>query len=84
MIDLIKKIIGSRDAASEKQSAVGDINLATCALLLELAHIDGKFSRKERDDIADIFKTRYSLSEEEVNELIKVTGFTPQHWRCYD
>jgi uncharacterized tellurite resistance protein B-like protein len=70
MIDLIKKIIGSRDAASEKQSAVGDINLATCALLLELANVDGKFNEQEKNNITDIFKTRYNLSESEVDKLI--------------
>ena len=71
MIDLVKKIIGNGQTEKQKKISAGDTNLATCALLLELAHIDGKFSKKERNDITDIFKTRYSLSEEEVNELIK-------------
>ncbi len=71
MIDLIKKIVGGNETGSEKKSDTGDINLATCALLLELANVDGKFSRQERDNITVIFKTKYSLSDEEVNELIK-------------
>ena len=71
MIDLIKKIIGNNDAASEQKAKIRDINLATCALLLELAHIDGKFSKQERDDITNIFRTKYNLSEKAINELIK-------------
>ena len=71
MIDLIKKIIGDRGTDREKKTADGSINLATCALLLELANVDGKFSKQEKDNITDIFKTRYGLSEKEVNELLK-------------
>ena len=71
MIDLIKKIIGDRGTDREKKTGDGSINLATCALLLELANVDGKFSKQEKDNITDIFKTRYGLSEKEVNELLK-------------
>ena len=71
MIDLIKKIIGSNGTDSEKKAETGDINLATCALLIELANIDGKFSKQERHNITNIFKTKYALSDEEIDELIK-------------
>lgn len=71
MIDLLKKMIGSRETGGRNNSNAVDIKLATCALLLELAHVDGKFNRQERDNITEIFKTKYSLSEDEVNELIK-------------
>ena len=71
MIDLIKKIIGSKEVDSEEKTDNGDINLATCALLLELANIDGEFSKEEKDNITVIFKTKYALSEEEIKELIK-------------
>ena len=70
MIDLIKKIIGGRETDSIKKNGDRDINLATCALLLELAHIDGQFSKQERDNITVIFKTKYNLSEVEIGELI--------------
>jgi uncharacterized tellurite resistance protein B-like protein len=71
MIDLIKKIVGSKVTDNLKKDGAGDVNLATCALLLELAHIDGKFSKQERDNITGIFKTKYGLSEQEVKELIE-------------
>ena len=71
MIDLFKKIIGSNDTDNEKKADNRDINLATCAILIELANADGKFNEQEKDYIADIFKTKYGLSEAEVNELLK-------------
>ena len=71
MIDLLKKMIGNKESDIEKKTDTGDINLATCALLLELANIDGEFSEQERNNITDIFKTKYALPEEEIHELIK-------------
>ena len=71
MIDLFKKIIGNNGADNEKKADNRDINLATCAILIELANVDGKFNEQERDDITNIFKTKYGLSEAEVNELLK-------------
>ena len=71
MIELIKKIIGDRETGRKQKAGPGNINLATCALLLELANVDGKFSKQEKDNITDIFKTKYGLSEIEVNELLK-------------
>lgn len=71
MIDLLKKIIGSNGTKIDPKAENGNINLATCALLLELANIDGEFSKEERDNIANIFKTKYDLRDEEINGLIK-------------
>lgn len=73
MIDLIKRIIRAKANDNEKRYCAGDINLATCALFLEIANIDGKFSTEEKERIVNIFKTKYDLSEEEVNELIKTS-----------
>lgn len=73
MIDLIKKIMGSKDPVSDKKAEKRDINLATCAILLELANADGKFGKEEQDEIIRIFKTKYNLSETEANELLKLS-----------
>ena len=71
MIDLIKKILGSGNTDSDKKAEVRDINLATCAILIEMANADGKFSKGEKDNIINIFKTQYNLSEEKITSLIK-------------
>ena len=71
MIDLIKKIMGNKESEDGEKAEKRDINLATCAILLELANADGKFNKQEKDDIIKIFKTKYNLSESEANELLK-------------
>ena len=71
MIDLIKKIIGSKEPVREEKTDKRDIHLATCAILLELANADGEFSTDEQNNIIEIFKSNYNLSEPEINELIK-------------
>ncbi len=71
MLDLIKKIMGSKEADSGEKADGRDLNLATCAILIELANADGKFNKQEQDDIIKIFKTKYGLSEKDANDLLK-------------
>ncbi|MDZ7699041.1 MAG: TerB family tellurite resistance protein [Deltaproteobacteria bacterium] len=56
----------TRDRASED-----DIRMATCALLLELSHIDGKFSERERDLIIDILQRKYGLDQNKTVSLME-------------
>ena len=51
-----------------------DIRIATCALLLEMANIDGEFSDSERNRIISILKRDYQLSEKHALELIKASN----------
>ena len=73
MLDLFKKIIGNKQSAKSEKSETSekDIHLATCALLVELAGIDGEFSSQEKDNIVSIFKTKYQVSDEDIKELLK-------------
>ena len=50
-----------------------DIRIATCAILLEMAKIDGEFSESEREDIFSIIKKRFDLSDDHILELITVS-----------
>jgi len=49
------------------------IHVATCAILLEMAGIDGEFSESERRNITSIFKNRYNLSDDEISSLIEAS-----------
>lgn len=49
------------------------VHVATCAILLEMAGIDGEFSESERQNIASIFKNRYNLSDDEISSLIEAS-----------
>lgn len=77
MIDLVKKFFGkSRSDVSrpDKETASHDVRIATCALLLEMAHIDGEFSESERESIINIIKKDYDLSDEHAVALIEAAG----------
>jgi uncharacterized tellurite resistance protein B-like protein len=73
MIDLVKRLFGNREGdrspAAEGRSDY-EIKVATCALLLEMSHIDGVVSQEERDRIVSILEKEYGLSHEEVEGLI--------------
>ncbi len=76
MIDLVKKYFGrsARDEGDQDVDASHDIRIATCALLLEMANIDGEFSDSERNRIISILKRDYQLSEKHALELIKASN----------
>ena len=51
-----------------------NIEAATCAVLLEIAKIDEEFTNEEQKIINNILKKKFSLTDEEVKNLIKLTS----------
>ena len=77
MIDLVKKFFGKsrRDVSGGEEATTShDVRIATCALLLEMAHIDGKFSESEKESIINIIKEDYDLSDEHAAGLMEAAG----------
>ena len=73
MIDLIKKLFGPKEGENDTaQQGAGthDIRVAACALLLEMATIDGEFSAVEKEHIVGILKEEYNFSDETATELM--------------
>lgn len=72
MIDFIKKFFGP-DAERAPADAAGrdDILVATCALFLEMAEIDGEFDEAECRHIVSLMQTHFELSEDYAVELAK-------------
>ena len=72
MINHLKAIFERRNTKdSTRDSASSDeIRIATCALLLELSHIDGKFSERERGLIVDILQEKYGLDPDKTASLM--------------
>lgn len=48
------------------------LQLAACALLLELAHADEEFSSVERTHIEAVLRRHFALGEEEARELMRL------------
>ena len=57
----------STESAEEKSER---ISLATCALLLEMAHADSEFGDEEKILIISILKDKFNLSNSDASELI--------------
>ena len=73
MIDVVKKFFSKRsETVSQDPSRESghDVRIATCALFLEMAKIDGEFSDSEQESIIAILKKDYDLSEECAGELL--------------
>ena len=55
---------------NEKQTTEHDVRVATCALFVEMARIDEKFTKAEVDTILSILKDKYGLSQEHADALL--------------
>ncbi|HEB71794.1 MAG TPA: TerB family tellurite resistance protein [Nitrospirae bacterium] len=51
-----------------------DLRVATCAVMLEIANIDGNFSEAERKRIVSFLESNFGLSGEIASELIEKAG----------
>ena len=76
MIDLFKKFFGlpdDTDSTSPHGKDAHGIQVAACALLLEMAAIDGEFSDVERDRIVHILQREYDFSNETAAQLMSAS-----------
>ena len=79
MLEAIRRFVRERLAGPEPPSAPGKesaspsrIQLAACALLLELAHADDEFSPAEQQHIENTLKRHFGLDEATAAELIRL------------
>jgi uncharacterized tellurite resistance protein B-like protein len=73
MIDVVKRFFNKATPKVNEASGRNtehDIRVATCALFVELAGIDEKFTKEEMNTIVSILKERYGLSPEHADALI--------------
>ena len=73
-MDILKKLFGETagDSSSREQGGrLRDARVATCALFLEMANTDGRFSEQERKTVLAAVKKEYALSDETVAELVE-------------
>ena len=72
MIENIKKLFAEKiqPAKEEEHQDQRKISIATCALLLEMAHADSEFSDEEKQPILDILKVNFELTEKDAEDLL--------------
>ena len=74
MIEMMKKFFSKTEengSPGNRKETFHDVRIATCALFLEMAKIDGEFSDAEQENIVSILKEKYDLSDNETAELIQ-------------
>ena len=74
MIDLLRRFFGkvaSEASVDTEEKTSHDVRIASCALLLEMANIDGEFSEEEKENILTILKQDYQLSDEHATALMQ-------------
>jgi len=76
MLDSLKHFF-SKDAAElsdrESRQSSHDVLVATCALFVEMARIDDKFTQTEMETILAILQEKYGLSRQHADELLAET-----------
>ncbi len=63
--------IGNESSADVKSR---NLQIATCALLMEMAASDDDFTSDEKARITAILKSRFDLNDVQVNELLELTS----------
>jgi uncharacterized tellurite resistance protein B-like protein len=78
MLDAIRQFVSERlvkGGSSEESGGAGGptpVQLAACALLLELAHADGEFSAEERSHIERTLVRHFGLDDGTAGELMRL------------
>jgi len=72
MIESIKNLFAEKmqPVQEEKQPQQNKISIATCALLLEMAHADSEFSDEEKKQILNTLIESFNLAEKDAEDLL--------------
>ena len=76
MLNFLKEILLDKtegDHQSNSKNSELKLQIATCALFLELAHADDKFTIDEEEKIIQIMKETFELNEKYVLDLIELS-----------
>jgi uncharacterized tellurite resistance protein B-like protein len=73
MLDIFKRFFSKIETETVKnvdQATEHDVRVAACALFVEMARIDEKFTAAEMETILSIVQDRYGLSREHADVLV--------------
>lgn len=66
MLDFLRRVFGEGKTPPTEH----DVRLATCALFVELATIDGEFTDKEVDIILSFLREQYGIANDQAEALL--------------
>jgi uncharacterized tellurite resistance protein B-like protein len=79
MLDAVRQFVQQHIVAPERRAPAGPgqdgpsgVELAACALLLEIAHADDTFDQSERDYIVAVLQRHFGLEDAAAHEMIRL------------
>jgi uncharacterized tellurite resistance protein B-like protein len=83
MLDSIRQFVARHmtpaPSSDATRSVASEVQLAACALLLELAHADNEFSQSERTHIQNALVRHFGLDETAASNLIALAESEREH-----
>lgn len=75
MIQVFKSLFttNTQDISDQSDLHQDRLKVATCVILLEIALADDEFTPEEREHVIRTMKTRFTLSENEAEELVDLS-----------
>ena len=76
MLTTLKKYFAdniSVDKNTTADDSARHLQIATCALLVEMANSDDDFSNDEKARIVDILRNRFGMDDDQIDELFEIT-----------
>lgn len=83
MLKFLKKLFGQQQHVDVEKKVeihpVGteeddkNLQIATCALFIEIAKADSHFAKEEKERIVSVMKSTFNLDEESLNELMRLS-----------
>jgi uncharacterized tellurite resistance protein B-like protein len=72
MINILKRFLGITEngRASTGQDSEREVNVAICALFIEMGRIDETFTKEEMAAVVDILTEKYGLAREDIDTLM--------------
>ena len=72
MMNIVKRFFAKQSADATTRQATGhDIRVAVCALCIEIARIDHRFTQEELDILVALLQDKYDLSKAHIDELME-------------
>jgi uncharacterized tellurite resistance protein B-like protein len=77
MLDAIKSFFSNEIEpgahGGDDSSAPMSVEVAACALMLEIAHADDEFSESERTHIEGVLRRHFALQDDKIDELLRLS-----------
>ena len=74
MLNYLKDLFSTESVKKDnRETSNHKLEVAACALLIEIATADDNFSDTEMDRVTEIMKNKFGLSEEEVHNIISLS-----------